>query len=82
MTANQHHGAHSAQIEMTLVLENGERISITHMAADYLLIEPVGEHPSGEATIFLQIDQSESHWNVHLPDGIQEGQRRIRIANS
>ena len=49
MIANQSLGAHSAQVEMQLII-NGESISITHMGPDFLIVESPREHPPGEAT--------------------------------
>jgi hypothetical protein len=77
---SQHsHGAHSAKVEMTLIV-NGSSISITHMGPDFLLIEPDGEHPPGEANIVLQVDASERRWQVKLPDGISKQSRRVPLA--
>ena len=81
MIAEQNHGAHSAQVEMRLIV-NGETISITHMGPDFLFIDSAGDHPPGDATIILQVDQSERRWNVHLPDGISVNSRRVVIAVS
>jgi hypothetical protein len=80
MIAKQSYGAHSAQVEMQLII-NGESISITHMGPDFLLVESPTEQPPGEATIVLQVDQSERRWTVRLPDGLQLGQKRVQISN-
>lgn len=66
---------------MRLIVD-GESISITHMGPDFLLIEPASDHPPGDATIVLQVDQSERRWNVRLPDGISTGSKRVAIAAS
>ena len=79
MIAEQNYGAHSAQVEMRLIV-NGESISITHMGPDFLFIESAGDHPAGDATIVLQVDQSERRWAVRLPDGISAGSKRVAIA--
>ena len=81
MIAEQNHGAHSAQVEMRLIV-NGESISITHMGPDFLLIESASGHPPGDATIVLQVDQSERRWNVHLPDGISAESKRVSQTGS
>jgi hypothetical protein len=72
------YGAHSAQVEMRLIV-NGASISITHMGPDFLLIESASDHLPGDATIILQVDQSERRWNVRLPDGICPGSKRVAI---
>ena len=79
MIAKQSYGAHSAQVEMQLII-NGESISITHMGPDFLIIESPREHPPGEATIVLQVDQSERRWTVRLPDGLHPSQKRVLIS--
>jgi hypothetical protein len=78
MIAKQSYGAHSAQVEMQLII-NGESISITHMGPDFLIVESSREHSPGEATIVLQVDQSERRWTVRLPDGLQPGRKRVSI---
>ena len=81
MKAEQSYGAHSAQVKMRLLV-NGQCIRITHMGPDFLFTEPAGDHPPGEATIMLQVDQSASQWKVSLPDGISANSKRVAIAAS
>ncbi len=81
MTTEQNYGAHSARVEMLLIV-NGASISITQMGPDFLFIEPAGEHPPGDATIVLQVDRSERRWTVRLPDGISANSNRVTIAAS
>ncbi len=81
MIAEQHHGAHSAKVDMRLIV-NGAPIGITHMGPDFLLIEPVAEHPPGDATIVLQVDHTERRWTVRLPNGISRESRRVSLAFS
>ena len=64
---------------MQLII-NGESISITHMGPDFLIVESPREYPPGEATIVLQVDQSERRWTVLLPDGLHPGQKRVSIS--
>jgi len=59
---------------------NGESISITHMGPDFLIVNSPTEHPPGEATIVLQVDQSERRWTVRLPDGLRPGHKRVQIS--
>jgi hypothetical protein len=79
MITEHNWGAHSAIVEMQLIV-NGASLSITHMGPDFLIIESPREYPPSEATIVLQIDQSERRWNVRLPEGIRPGRERILIA--
>jgi hypothetical protein len=78
MIANQNYGAHSAQVEMRLIV-NGSSVSITHMGPDFLFIEGGHDHPPGQATIVLQVDSTERRWQVHLPDGISKDANRIAL---
>ena len=64
---------------MQLII-NGESISITHMGPDFLIVESPREHLPGEATIVLQVDQSERRWTVRLPVGLQPGRKRVSIS--
>jgi hypothetical protein len=50
------------------------------MGPDFLIVESPGKHPPGEATIVLQVDQSERRWIVRLPDGLHPGQKRVPIS--
>ncbi|HEX4121239.1 MAG TPA: hypothetical protein VH619_11525 [Verrucomicrobiae bacterium] len=79
MIASENSGAHSAQVEMQLII-NGESIGITHMGPDFLIVESGKEYPPGEATIVLQVDQSERRWTVRLPCGLQPGRTRVSIS--
>ena len=81
MIAEQNYGAHSAQVEMRLVV-NGTSFGITHMGRDFVVVESPTEYPPGEASIFMKVDESESRWNVRLPDGISVNSRRVAIAVS
>jgi hypothetical protein len=79
MITEQNYGAHSAQVDMQLII-NGTSISITHMGPDFLLIEPADDCPPCEATIFLKVDESERRWKVRLPDGISSKSKRVALA--
>jgi hypothetical protein len=81
MIANPSCGAHSAQVRMRLIV-NGASIGITHMGPDFLFIESASDHPPGDATVVLQVDQSERRWNVRLPDGISAASKRVALAAS
>ena len=81
MIAEQSYGAHSAHVEMRLIV-NGASISITQMGPDFLFVESATDHPPGEATIVLQVDGSERQWQVRLPDGISKASKRVALALS
>jgi hypothetical protein len=79
MSEQQNYGAHSARVEMQLVV-NGASISITHMGSDFLFVESASDYPPGEATIFMQVDESKSQWKVRLPEGISKDSKRVPLA--
>jgi hypothetical protein len=81
MMAEQNYGAHSAQVEMQLII-NGTAIGITHMARDFVIVESPADYPPGDASILLKVDESENRWNVRLPNGISAGSKRVAIAVS
>jgi hypothetical protein len=75
----QNYGAHSARVEMRLII-NGSSISITQMGPGFLFIEGSHDHPPGEATSVLQVDDAERSWQVSLPDGISKASTRVALA--
>jgi hypothetical protein len=79
MIAPSNQGGHSAQVKMRLLV-NGCSISVAQMGPDFLLLEAPVKHPPGEATMVLQVDQSERRWNVRLPNGISAESKRVEIA--
>ena len=79
MIAEKSYGAHSAQVKMRLIV-NGASIRITQMGPDFLFVDSASDHPPGEATIVLQVDDSERRWNVHLQNGISAESKRVAIA--
>jgi hypothetical protein len=78
MIAEQNYGAHSARVEMQLIVD-GSSISIAQMGPDFLLVDSTSDHPPGNAIIVLQIDDSERRWTVRLPNGIAAGSTRVAI---
>ena len=79
MIAGQSYGAHSARVKMCLIVD-GESIPIAQMGPDFLLVDTASDHPPGEATIVLQVDESERRWQVRLPDGISKASPRVALA--
>jgi len=59
---------------------SGAVIRITHMGPDFLLIESPIDLPPCEASLSLQVDDSESEWKVRLPDGISKDSKRVALA--
>jgi len=79
MIAEQSHGAHSAKVDMQLTI-NGDTIPITHMGSNFLFVDCSNDYPTCKASIFLQVDQSESRWQVILPNGISKNSKRVALA--
>jgi hypothetical protein len=79
MATDNNYGAYSAQVKMRLIV-NGQSIRITHMGPDFLLVECNDNHPPGEATILMRVDESESQWRVRLPNGISKDSKHVALA--
>jgi hypothetical protein len=62
------------------LLVNGFSIPVTQMGRDFLLVDSPVNHPPADASLILQVDQSERSWNIRLPEGISEASKRVTIA--
>ena len=62
------------------LIVNGFSIPVRQMGRDFLLLDSPVNHPPADASLILQVDQSERSWNVHLPDGISTASHRVAIA--
>ncbi len=78
MIAEQNYGAHSAKVEMRLLI-NGTSIGITHMGRDFVRVESPADYPPCEASVFLKVDDSESRWKVTLRKGISKDSSRVEL---
>ena len=73
MIAEQNHGAHSAQVEMQLIV-NGESISITHMGPDFLIVSlrrtPArrGHHRFASGPERASLDRAPARWPSSGPE--------------
>src|SRR5437773_6824785 len=81
MIALSSQGGHSAQVKMRLLV-NGGSIPVIQMGPDFLLVDAPFDHPPGDASVVLQVDQSQRRWNVRLPNGISANSKRVAIAAS
>jgi hypothetical protein len=81
MITSSSQGGHSAQVKMSLLV-NGSSIAVAQMGPDFLLVDAPINHPPGNASLILQVDQSERCWNVHLPEGISAESKRVAIAHA
>jgi hypothetical protein len=72
-------GGHSAQVKMKLLI-NGSSIPVRQMGPDFLLVTEATDHPPANASIVMQIDESERRWDVRLPFGILSGSNRVIIS--
>jgi len=62
------------------LLVNGSSIAVSQMGPDFLLVDTPINHPPGNASLVLQVDQSERRWDVHLPEGISAASKRVAIS--
>jgi hypothetical protein len=69
---------HSADVAISLLF-NGHSIPVAQLGPGFLLLDAPGDHPPGEASVVLRVDQSERRWNVRLPDGISASRKRVNI---
>jgi hypothetical protein len=72
-------GGHSAEVKMWLLLD-GTSIDIAQMGPDFLLVDSPIDHPPSLASIVLQVDDSETRWNVRLPNGISAQSKHVVLA--
>lgn len=79
MTLPSSQGGHSAQVKMRLLV-NGSSIAVDQMGPDFVLVDAPIDHPPGNASLVLRVDQSERCWNVHLPEGFSAASKRVAIA--
>ncbi len=61
------------------LLVNGGSLRVEQMGPDFLFVDAPFDHPPTDASLVLQVDESESRWNVHLPNGISAASKRIVI---
>lgn len=61
------------------LLVNGFSMPVTQMGSDFLLVESPVNHPPADASLILQVDQSERRWGVRLPEGMSEKSKRVAI---
>jgi hypothetical protein len=64
------------------LLVNGLTLSVAQMGPDFLLLDAPVNHPPAAASIVLKVDQTERRWDVHLPDGISAGTKRVEIVTA
>ena len=62
------------------LLVNGLSLTVAQLGPDYLLLDSPINHPPGEASLVLQVDESQRRWNVRLPAGISGDSKRVEIA--
>lgn len=62
------------------LLCKGSSIPIAKMGPDYIIVNSASDHLPCDASIVLKVDDNERRWNVHLPDGISAGSKRVALA--
>ena len=81
MRLSDSYGGHSADVKIQLLL-NGHSIPVAQLGPGFLFLDAPIDHPPGDASILLRVDQSERRWNVRLPNGISAGSKRVAISAS
>ena len=77
---SSNHSGHSADVRISLIF-NGHSLPVAQMGPGFLLLDVPSDHPPGEASIILRVDQSERRWTVRLPNGISADSKRVAITN-
>ena len=81
MFTSMSHSGHSAQVNMRLLV-NGLSLAVAQMGPDFVLVDAPVNHPPADASLVLQVDQTERRWHVNLPKGISAKTRRVAIEAS
>ncbi|MBV9673380.1 MAG: hypothetical protein JO076_11235 [Verrucomicrobia bacterium] len=74
------HNEHSAEVKMELLF-NQLQLSVGQLGPNFLMLKDPVDHPAGDATLVVRIDQTERRWQVRLPTGISASSRRVAIEN-
>jgi len=64
-------GGRSAQLKMKLLV-NGSPIPVAQRGPDFLLVTEAIDHPPADASLVMQVDETERRWNVRLPMGFPQ----------
>jgi hypothetical protein len=64
------------------LLIDGQTLSVGQLGPDFLILDTAIDHPPARGRLFFAVDGNEREWNVHLPEGISAGSRRVVIAVS
>jgi hypothetical protein len=52
------------------LLVNGQRLSVSQLGPDFLILDEVEVQPPCEAVIEMRVDDELDQWPVRLPEGI------------
>lgn len=58
----------------------GERLPVNQLGPDFALVEATGTHLPGPAQLLVTVDDALTVRPVFLPEGIQPGAARTRLA--
>lgn len=75
------HVGHSAEVKMHLTVD-GKRLSVGQMGPDFLIMDATEDYAPTIAQLYLSVDGNEREWDIHLPEGISAGSRRVVIAKA
>ena len=70
--------SHSSLVKIRLVL-HGHATDVAQMEPDCVFVDSPIDVPPGEATLVLNVDESERRWRVCLPQGVSSRSEKIVI---
>jgi hypothetical protein len=70
----------SALVQMHLLF-GGMTLSISQLGPDFLMLRDQITMPPGAGEVYLQVNASERHWPVQLPEGIDAAKGKTAIQN-
>jgi hypothetical protein len=64
------------------LLVDGAPIAVSQMGPDFLIFESPVSHAPANASLMLQVDETESCWDARLPEGISPASKPVAIAKA
>ncbi|MEX2172205.1 MAG: hypothetical protein WD851_22990 [Pirellulales bacterium] len=68
-STDHHRPSLSADVRMVLAV-NGQKLTVGHLAPDYVLLDNPIDHPPTDAEICLTVDGRQERWPVRLVEGL------------
>ena len=61
---------------------DGKTLSVGQLGPDFLILDTAIDHPPARGRLFFSVDGNEREWDIHLPEGLSAGSRRVVIAKA